>query len=129
MAKPKDLTSIPAVEAIMAEGAGPAVIDFWAPWCAPCKAMAPEFEAVAQTYEGQPVRFFKVNTEAHPELAAPFHVRALPTTAFVMNGEIVDVAVGALDAARLTRKVEWLMSKARGESWWTRLTGRKAAQA
>ncbi|MCA9556111.1 MAG: redoxin domain-containing protein, partial [Myxococcales bacterium] len=67
MAKPKDLNSIPSVEAIMAKGSGPAVIDFWAPWCAPCRAMAPQFEAVAQHYEGQPVRFYKINTEAHPE--------------------------------------------------------------
>jgi thioredoxin 1 len=129
MAKPKDLSSIPAVEAVMAPGAGPAIIDFWAPWCAPCRAMAPQFEAVAHRYEGQPVAFYKVNTDAHPELAAPFHVQALPTTALVMDGQIVDVVVGAMDADRLTKKVEWLLSKHRGESWWTRLTGRKAASA
>jgi thioredoxin len=118
-----DLRTIPAVEAVMAPEAGPAVIDFWAPWCAPCRAMAPHFAAIAEAHADQPVRFYKIDTEANPELAAPFHVRSLPTTAFVLDGQILDVAVGALDARRLEKKVDWLLSKARGDSWWTRLTG------
>ncbi len=124
MAKPSALTSIPAVEAVMAKDAGLAVIDFWAPWCAPCRAMAPQFEAAAQHFEDEPVAFFKLDTEAHPKLAEPFHVRSLPTTVFALDGQIVDVVVGAMDAGRLQKKVDKLLAKARGDSLWTRMFGR-----
>lgn len=125
MGKPNDLTTIPAVEAVMAKDAGLSVIDFWAPWCGPCRAMAPQFEAVAEAYADQPVGFYKINTEAHGGLAEPFHVRSLPTTVFALDGQIVDVVVGAMSAPRLTKKIETVLSKARGESFWTRVFGKK----
>jgi len=118
-----DLHSAPAVEAIMTAGAGAAVIDFWAPWCAPCKALAPHYERVAEAYAEQPVKFYKINTEAQPALAQAFHVASIPTMLFIHDGEILDVNVGALDATRLSAKVEWLLSKARGEGLLTRVFG------
>lgn len=122
-----DLTSEHAVERLMSPGGGAGVIDFWAPWCAPCRAVAPHFEAVARQYaDAEPgVGFYKVNTEAFPRLAEAFHVRSLPTMVFVNDGEILDVVVGALDGRRLAAKVDWLLSKARGEGFWDRLLGRR----
>ncbi len=126
MGKPKDLKTVPAVEAVMAKDAGLSVIDFWAPWCGPCKAMGPQFAAVAEAYGDKPVGFYKIDTEAHGALAEPFHVRSLPTTVFAIDGQIVDVVVGAMSAARLTKKIETVLSKARGESFWTRMFGGKS---
>jgi thioredoxin 1 len=124
-AKPTtDLVHPDAADALMSPDGGAAILDFWAPWCAPCRAMAPHFEAVAARHAGGPVKFLKVNTEAHPELGEAFHVRSLPTLLLVHNGEILDVAVGAMDAARLEKKVAWLASRARGDSLWDRLLGR-----
>jgi thioredoxin len=117
------LTSPEAVDRLMQPDGGTWVIDFWAPWCGPCRAMAPHFEAVARDLANQPVRFAKVDTEAHPEIGAAFHVQAIPTLIFVHNGEILDVSVGALDSARLRKKVDWLLSKARGEGFFTRFFG------
>lgn len=119
-----DLTTEQAVDAMMQPEAGSAVIDFWAPWCGPCRAMAPHFEAVARDYEGEPIRFFKINTEAHPNLGAAFHVRALPTLMFIHNGEIVDVRVGATHAQAIADGVDTLLSKARGEGFFHRLLGK-----
>jgi thioredoxin 1 len=122
-----DLTSEHAVERLMSPDGGLGVIDFWAPWCAPCRAVAPHFEAVAARYAGAEPRvgFYKVNTQDWPRLAAAFNVRSIPTMVFVSNGEILDVVVGALDGRRLAAKVDWLLSKGRGEGFWDRLLGRR----
>jgi thioredoxin len=117
------LSSPKALDRLMQPDGGTWVIDFWAPWCGPCKAMGPHFEAVAKEFASEPVRFAKVDTEAHPELGAAFNVQAIPTLLFIHNGEVLDVNVGALDAVRLRKKVDWLLSKARGEGFFTRLVG------
>ncbi len=133
LVKPKkpytDLSSQQAVEAMMTADGPSAVIDFWAPWCAPCRAMAPHFDAVAEHYAGQPIKFYKVNTEAQPAIGSAFHVQSIPTLVFVDKGEILDVHVGALDSRRLADKVEWLLSKARGEGFFSRLFGKRKHQA
>jgi thioredoxin len=121
----KELKNQKDVEDLMGPESGSVVIDFWAPWCGPCKAMAPHFEAVAETLSGENIRFFKLNTESHPQLAAPFHIRALPTTLLIHNGEIMDVVVGAMNKARIEKKAQWLLSRARGEGFFDRLLGRK----
>lgn len=68
-------------------GARPAIVDFYADWCGPCRALSPIIEAVAKTYEGR-VDFYKVDTEATPELAALFGIRGIPSLLFIpQNGE------------------------------------------
>lgn len=64
------------------EGQKPAIIDFYADWCGPCRALAPVLEEVAKDYSGK-VDIYKVDTEAHPELAALFEVRGIPALLFV----------------------------------------------
>jgi thioredoxin 1 len=112
------------VEGVMAENSGAVVIDFWSSTCGPCLAMAPEFDAVARRYANEPIRFCKVQTDAHPELAAPFHIRSVPTLIFALDGEIVDAAVGRMNEQRLTKKVDWLLGRQRGDGFFTRLFSR-----
>lgn len=121
----REITNKSELDAIMTDGGPTVMIDFWASWCGPCKMMAPHYEAVAEQFADEPIEFYKVNTEEHPELAAPFNVRSLPTIVVVHDGKILDALIGAQDARTLVKKGEWAMSKARGEGFFDRLLGRK----
>jgi thioredoxin 1 len=76
-----------------------AVVDFWAPWCAPCRAFAPVFAAAAAKYPE--VRFAKVNTEEHQQLAGHFNIRSIPTLMIFRDNIIVFAEAGALPASAL----------------------------
>ena len=78
----------------------PLVVDFWAPWCAPCRAMAPAFEAVARRIEPQ-ARLIKVNTEEAQALAGRYGIRSIPTLVVFRGGREVARTLGAMDAAAL----------------------------
>lgn len=83
----------------------PVVVDFWAPWCAPCRMMAPAFASVAKRLESR-ARFVKVDTERHPGLGTRFGIRSIPTLAILKNGHEVARQSGAMDAGRLQGWIE-----------------------
>lgn len=72
---------------------GLTLVDFWAEWCGPCKALGPTIEALADQYSGR-VKIFKLNVDENPNAAQRFKIRGIPTTLFIKNGEIVDQLVG-----------------------------------
>lgn len=83
----------------------PVVVDFWAPWCGPCKTMAPEFEAAAAELEPK-VRLAKLNTDTEQGTAARFNIRSIPTLALFKNGQEIARQPGAMSKADIVRWVE-----------------------
>jgi thioredoxin 1 len=81
------------------------MVDFWAEWCAPCRAIAPTLEELARESGGK-ISLAKVNVDAQPGLAARYGIRSIPTILFIKGGKVVETIVGAVPKAQLKKKLD-----------------------
>jgi len=87
--------------------AKPVVVDFWAPWCGPCRAITPIIEELEVTY-GDKIKFIKVNVDENPLTPSKYGIKAIPTLIFFKDGEIVDQITGMVAKAKLEETIKAL---------------------
>ena len=84
---------------------GTVMVDFWAPWCGPCRMVAPIVEELAKTYQSK-AKVAKLNTDEAPDIAGRFGIRSIPTMMFFKNGAVVQQLVGAYPKSKIVEKLD-----------------------
>ena len=104
MAKPRDVTDSTFEEEVI-KSANPVMVDFWAPWCGPCRMVAPIVEELAEEYDGK-VEFVKLNTDDNPNTAVKYGIRSIPTLLVFKGGEPVGQIVGFRPKSDLKERLD-----------------------
>ena len=94
-------------EVIKAQGL--IMVDFWAPWCAPCRMVSPTVEELAKEYQGR-MKFMKLNTDENPDIASKYNIMGIPTLMLFKDGRSLDSIVGAVPKQQLKSKIDSLLA-------------------
>ena len=103
------VTGEDAFEADVLKSDTPVLVDFWAPWCGPCKMVAPVVEELAGDYDGK-LKVVKVNVDDNPGLSVKYQVRGIPTLLIFNDGEVAQQVVGFVPKAALAEKVDAVLA-------------------
>jgi len=104
MAHPTDTTDA-TFDSDVLQSDVPVLVDFWAPWCGPCRMVAPVVEELSNEYDGK-VKFVKLNTDDNPLIASKFGIRSIPTLLVFKGGELTDQVVGFRPKSELAKHLD-----------------------